>query len=847
MRQFLILLLVMTGSVVVAQFNDDFSDGEVSHSPRWSGDTSVFRVTSAQLQLIAPAVTGQAAISTPSQGIFKASWEWWFGFDFNPSASNLLKVYLVSDKPDLRGPLNGYFVMAGNTTDEVSLYRQTGTTVEKLIDGLDGRLNHAIVRGRIRVTTDEDDNWSLSVDAGPTGPTGEYQPEGTIQESVHRQAGWFGIRCQFTSTRSDKFKFDDFKVSGQPYPDRMPPRMDSVAVADSHTVHIRFSEPMDLSASRPEPYRFLQSGSMTTSVILSSDARRVQLAVDPPLVNGVENTLLVSGVKDLAGNMIRDTTIMVMHLVPYTAAYRDVIITEIMADPSPPEGSAEAEYVEVFNRSDHAISLSGWTLTDGSADGLIPPSVILPGQYRQLISAAVPVGIYPQALRLASMPSLNNSGDRLRLTSSGETLIDSVTYRIGWHSASGKAEGGWSLELIDPEVFCGPEGNWTSCDDPSGGTPGKKNSVFANRPDLTPPTITSLEVTGPSEVLVEFDGKLNMESVKPQAIVLSPASGSIDIRQRSDHALRLTAGIPFSEGQFYRLQFTGIRDCPGNIAPSLTVRFILPSPVDSLDVVVNEILFNPLPGGSDYVELFNRSKKFLSTSGWTLGNVNDGSSVNRKAIPSRLLWPQGFLVFTSDREALRLFFPSVPDSVVVEMPMPSLPDDAGSIMISASGTGLDALHYDHAQHGWLLRDEEGIPLERLDPNGPSDDPDNWKSAARGKGTPGAPNSCLISGGLEVDELLIEPEAFGPDGFTLIRYRFDEPGLMATVRVFDQSGHQVKVLVNNENLGTSGFFRWDGDRDDGGPAGPGFYIVFAELFDDRGHVKRFRRRVIIAAG
>ncbi|MFM9075632.1 MAG: hypothetical protein ACKORJ_08735, partial [Bacteroidota bacterium] len=84
-------------------------------------------------------------------------------------------------------------------------------------------------------------------------------------------------------------------------------------------------------------------------------------------------------------------------------------------------------------------------------------------------------------------------------------------------------------------------------------------------------------------------------------------------------------------------------------------------------------------------------------------------------------------------------------------------------------------------------------------------------------------------------------------FTLIRYQFDEPGFMATVRVFDQSGHQIKVLVNNENLGTSGFFRWDGDRDDGGPAGPGFYIVFAELFDDLGHVKRFRRRVIVAAG
>lgn len=179
--------------------------------------------------------------------------------------------------------------------------------------------------------------------------------------------------------------------------------------------------------------------------------------------------------------------------------------------------------------------------------------------------------------------------------------------------------------------------------------------------------------------------------------------------------------------------------------------------------------------------------------------------------------------------------------------MPSMPDEEGSISVSAKGQGLDAVHYDRFQHGWLLRDEEGVPLERLDPEAPSDDRDNWKSAARGQGTPGAPNSCLVSGQPEEEGVSVEPQAFGPDGFTLIRYTFDEPGFMATVRVFDLSGHLVKTLVNNENLGTAGFFRWDGDRDDGGPAGPGYYIVFAELFDDKGHVKRYRKRVVIAAG
>ena len=845
MKRHLLPTLLISPCLVFAQFTDDFSDGNTSSSPRWLGDTLSFIVTSGQLQLHAPPVAGASFLVTPSAAIFKASWEWWFEFGFNPSSSNLSRIYLTSDSPNLNGPLNGYFVMAGNTADEVSLYRQTGTAIEKLIDGMDGRLNYATVRARIRVETDEDGTWTLAVDTGPAGPTGIFVTEGSVQDTRHQLSGWFGVRCQYTATRSDKFRFDDIRVTGSMYPDRVPPEIDSVRVADAHTIVLRYTEPVDKAASQPEQYRFIGSENITVSVTATEDGN-YQLAVNPPLVNGIPARLMVSGISDTAGNRLADTTLTVMHLLPYTAVVRDVIITEIMADPAPPEGLPTVEYVEVFNRSGNAIGLNGWTITDGSTVGKLQDAVILPGQYKVLISSGLSPGIYPEAIRLSAMPSLNNDSDRLLIHNSEGSLIDSVTYSIRWHRNPSLQEGGWSLELIDPENRCGPEGNWTTSEDPEGGTPGRQNSVYAVRPDLTPPEIKSLEVAGPSRVMVTFNEPIRKAELSPEQVLLQPSAGSIGISAVNDRCLGIDVERIFSEGTFYLVRLKDIRDCPGNKAAELIARFIIPSEADSLDVVINEVLFDPLPVGADYVELFNRSGKFLSTSGWTLGNYDAGLQVNRKPLPYRLIWPKSFMVLTADKDAVKLFHPTLPDSLVLELTMPSMPDEAGSVYLTGPATGMDLFHYDKDMHGWLIRDKEGVSLERLDPEGPSDDPDNWRSTARGLGTPGAPNSCLVQSMSGDDGLTVEPVAFGISGFTRIGYRLSEPGYMATVRIFDRSGFLVKTLVNNETLGTSGFFRWDGERDDGGTAGPGFFIVLADLFNDRGHVIRFRHRVVIAA-
>jgi flagellar hook assembly protein FlgD len=96
---------------------------------------------------------------------------------------------------------------------------------------------------------------------------------------------------------------------------------------------------------------------------------------------------------------------------------------------------------------------------------------------------------------------------------------------------------------------------------------------------------------------------------------------------------------------------------------------------------------------------------------------------------------------------------------------------------------------------------------------------------------------------------IEPEIFSPSrpgqDFAKVNYRFDQSGMVANIKILDQQGRLIKTLANNLTLGFEGFFRWDGDREDGSKARLGYYLAWVEVFDDSGKVMIFRQRVVVA--
>jgi len=85
----------------------------------------------------------------------------------------------------------------------------------------------------------------------------------------------------------------------------------------------------------------------------------VRLFFDQEMLNGQTYQLYVSNISDMVGNISGE---MMKEIMYYQAFRYDLIFTEIMADPSPPAGLPEYEYLEIFNRSKVKINLGdgGW-------------------------------------------------------------------------------------------------------------------------------------------------------------------------------------------------------------------------------------------------------------------------------------------------------------------------------------------------------------------------------------------------------------------------------------------------------------------------------------------------------
>src|SRR6185295_502119 len=165
----LTLYFLLAYELTFAQVNDNFSDGNFTSNPPWSGDQNKFVVNGGKLKIQAPAIAETAFLSTPSEAIHNGSWEFYLQMDFTPSSTNFAKIYLAADQLNLAGPINGYFIKAGNTSRDISLYRQNGSLETKLIDGLDDKLNVSLVKVKIKVMRTVNGVWQLYSDVGPTG------------------------------------------------------------------------------------------------------------------------------------------------------------------------------------------------------------------------------------------------------------------------------------------------------------------------------------------------------------------------------------------------------------------------------------------------------------------------------------------------------------------------------------------------------------------------------------------------------------------------------------------------------------------------------------------------------
>ncbi len=860
MKYCLLFVLNFAPLISLAQWTDDFGDGNFTNNPSWSGDDTVFEVdVSNTLHLNGPPVSGRRYLSTQSTSIENAEWEFLVEMAFNPSSSNYTKVYIVSDAQELTSNLNGYFVKIGGAEDEVSLYKQTGASEMEIIDGIDDRVNSVSIAIRVKLTRDSIGNWALYSDN--SGGT-LFTPEGSVVDDTYFYSSWFGIVCVHTSTRADQFYFDDFLVSGSSYVDSIQPFIERIEINSSDQISLCFSEIVDKSSGELKSNYFVNKGISEPIVcfIDTSDGSKVHLTLGNPLEPTIEYQLNVSGIKDLFGNTMVSTH---HDIVFYIAHQYDVVINEVFADPSPSIGLPEEEFIELYNRSEFTISLKDWEFSDGSTKGAIPDMAIAPDSFIILCSLPA-VGAYSKygtTFGLNNWPSLNNSGDGLILSNDSGVVIHRVTYKDDWFQNNLKRDGGWSLEMIDTENPCAGAHNWAGSSAQGGGTPGSQNSVFGENRDVLPPFLIRAVVVDSVTIKLLFNEVLDLSKGSDTNIytidhgIGNPKYASVDSTDQRNVLIKMPE--PMVEKRIYKVTITGISDCVGNsVSGDSYALFGIPEQINPSDLVINELLFNPKLFCSDFVELYNRTNKIIDLEGLYVANLGEGDSLYQVEIISNegyLVFPQQYIVLSEDIASIsRGYMTNNFYSFIEVSDMPSFPDKEGAvILLSNSGERIDQVSYNEDMHFDLMDNVEGVSLERIHFDKPSQDEDNWHSASStvGYATPGYQNSQFSnflfgSGTITVEPIVFSPDNDGYRDFVKIHYLFKKHGYTATVSIYDIKGRWIRTLVNNELLGISGTYVWDGLTNEGNKARMGMYIIYFEAFDLEGKMVKTKKTCVL---
>lgn len=859
MKKLLLILLVCFNALVcVAQVFDSFMDGDLTNNPTWTPDQvgNWIAVTN-QLRSNSAVASSSFYITTPSAKALNGQWEFWVNLLFNTSNTNFVDVYLISEQQNLLSPTNsGYFVRIGGTPDEVSLYKVVSGVATILINGVDGTTNTSNSTLRVKVVRDVNNLWTLERDA--TGGT-NYFLEGNFTDNAISSSNYFGIRViQSTATFFNKHFFDDI-YAGEIILDNEAPTLTQLQVLNNTQLSLLFNEKI-LTSSAENVLNYSASNGLgnPSSAQLQANEKTVILTYSQSFSNGIATQLTVTNVEDLFGNAISSITQPFLFFQQLPVNPKDIIITEIFADPSPQVGLPDAEFIEVYNRSINPIDLAGWKFSDGSSTAIFASKIILPNEY-WIVCANTNLALFTpfgKTLGVSNFPTLNNSSDVLTLRSASNQTIDSISYIIDWYRDSDKQEGGWTLELIDPNNPCGEETNWTASEDVKGGTPGKINSVNANKPDLIGPALLSVTPSQPNELTILFNEKLEKDlstvifEITPTENVLQSKFVSTSLRE-----IKLTLSQALTPRQLYTIEIKNLRDCNGNfIQPDFSkLNFALPEVAEQGDLLLTEILFNPRSGGVDFVEIVNVSDKYINLKNWSLANRPINDVINNKTITPQdvIIQPNSFMAITSDPAILKNQYPTSQEKNFIQAILPTMNDDAGSVaLVSPQGSLMDSFIYLDDYHSPLLKDKEGVSLERislLEPNLPS----NWKSAnaSAGFATPGSANSnTRPENSIDENAVQVVPEIFSPNvpgqDFVQIHFKFDQSGLIAQVKIVDLQGRIIKEIANNETLAHEGFYRWDGDRTEGDKARRGYYFVWFEVLDLDGTVKTFRKRVVI---
>ena len=479
---------------------DDFSDGEFTENPTWSGNEDSFEVIDVEgnymLHSINQTANAKFYLSTPSSVATNCQWEFWTNLQFNTSNPNTVDVFLMSDKQNLWDTgITGYFVKIGTSDDKISLFKRINGTDTEIVVGDKDVTNASNNILKIRVTRDEDNVWTLEYDKTGTGNL--YNFGGSVTDGEISTNSYFGIAiAQSTSGFFGKHYFDNIYAG---------PIVETNITAPSFiSATILFTAEGEIIRNNQLLVQFSKRVNFSSAAFFVSEGMGVPNKVQPQPNN---SSVLLTFSSDfqpqtvytlIADNVIDANGLSLINNefkfgLPELPEQNDLVINEVMFN----NPDAAEEYVEIYNKSNKILDVSGvriTTLKTTVKEGQSPyntgatipqETIILPGGYLALCKTPDIEREYfnaPDTARFAvvAIPSLNNESATLVLcTSAYDIIFDQLTYSSKWHYPLIKNVKGVALERIDPFAETQKADNWLSASAlVNYGTPGYKNSQY---------------------------------------------------------------------------------------------------------------------------------------------------------------------------------------------------------------------------------------------------------------------------------------------------------------------------------------------------------------------------------
>lgn len=521
------------------------------------------------------------------------------------------------------------------------------------------------------------------------------------------------------------------------------------------------------------------------------------------------------------------------------SSYAQVVINEVQ--PVPPIG--EPEWVELYNPTDTDVTLTGLYLYDRTSRVLLS-SVTVPARGFAVLTRDTEdlklLRRIPPIARLyqLALPTLNNTTESLFIATRDTIVLDSMYYDMRWGIR------GRTLERIDPLRPGYLRNNIAACIAPDSATCGYDNSVSLVERDVH---VLSLRVDSTLTLWIGLAnrGRTPFTQLLLDLRIRRPpqdawiALGQVTIEHlppaaTSEQPVELRSFIKLEQFGFGMFELQAVAQVQDQRSWNDTATTSLFIPFLSGSITINEIMYDPTDGKSEYIELANTTDDTLYLGGLLVGDQIPPQT----ALPMISVEPHGLVVIALDTNIWNIF-PELrgnPRCIVVRSSWTLSNTGEMLYVTNPNGSTVDSVFYLPSWHFWGLKNTKGRSLEKLRPRLPSNEQRSWSSSTdvRG-GTPAAPNS-ISPPDTAIVSLSASPNPFSPMSTdarlqqTAISYRLPWQSARLTLRIYDPNGIPVRELANGIYTGAEGSLLWDGRNDAGYAVGAGAYILFLEATD-----------------